>query len=260
MLESFSNAPLIELIAEVRWAQAEPISPSEDDVNMFIGPSAFLQQANVGFAALGYSQVERLAPMGMDLEDEPLLRYMNPKDPDSSVIYRLGESGFSVSAIPPYRTWEDFQPRLIEGLEIIIGALEATGGPAEFTRVNLNYVDAFGPEFWKSTGRFEFLTQGLGFTVTQPQAISQRLKSGEMSSAWLDYRGTTLDGDRVQIKAGLGTVLNVQSVIMDTAVSHREPVPRTVSDVSRVLNVAHTFIHDTFSEITAKYIDVLRQG
>lgn len=255
----FPNAPLIEIIAEVEWAPLKREETSSGDAYEYVGQSPHTRRLSSAFASAGFSQIERLAPVGYEVTG-PQLKFSSPADPMSSVSYKIGDTGLSVSAIPPYQHWDEFLPEIRRGLEILLAETEDDSRPTEFLRVSLNYVDAFGEEFWAGTSRQHFLTEELGFKVTIPTALQSRLTGDEVENFFVDTFAKTHSGDRASIKAGFATVLGEPKVILDLAVRHEEAVAANVQSVISVLESAHTFIHDSFIELTRDFAEIMHDG
>ena len=260
MTTHFPNAPLIEIVAEVEWAPRKrpDSSDGEFDAYEYVGQSPHDRRLSAAFAAAGFTQIERLIPAGFE-GSGPKLKFSNPSDPAGSITYKLGDTGLSVSAIPPYQYWDQFLPEIRRGLEIILHNREDDSHPGEFVRVTLNYVDAFGEDFWAGTSRSEFLTESLGFQLSIPKAFQPRLAGGDADSFFIDSFGKTTSGDSVAIKAGFATVLGEPKVILDITVLHQSNVPADVEAVISALETAHAFIHESFIDLTRGFVDVLNR-
>ena len=264
MSETFVNAPLIELVVEVQWDLPQEVAEPEDAVGPSLQTmeryaSPFYQRMSHAMSRLGYSQSERLVPTGYSpAPGSPIYRYTDPAEDAETVVYQVGDGSFSVNAFPPYKTWAEFLPAVQDGLTALLEVLAAEAEPVEFQQVSLNYVDAFDERFWGSTSRYEFLTKTLGFAITMPIGTIDHLNERDPKGAFIQFSGTTRDGDTLLLKAGLAVVVNEPHVVMDTSISHREAVAGKLEALVSVLERSHTVIHDSFVAITLPVANILR--
>lgn len=254
MSETFVNAPLIELVVEVQWDLPQDVAEPEDAVGPSLQTmkryaSPFYQRMSHAMSRLGYSQSERLVPTGYSpAPGSPVYRYTDPAEDAETVVYQVGDGSFSVNAFPPYKTWAEFLPAV----------LAAEAEPVEFQQISLNYVDAFDERFWDSTSRYEFLTKTLGFAISMPTGTIEQLNERDPKGAFIQFSGTTRDGDTLLLKAGLAIVVNEPHVVMDTSISHREAVAGNLEAIVSVLERSHAVIHDSFVAITLPVVNILR--
>lgn len=262
MSDKFANAPLVELVAEVRWEPAPRTHAESDRAFDESDPDSqneeMYSQLGQGLAAIGFLRSERIFPQGLIVPpDRAVFRYARLGD-DQSILYHVGPGVFSVNAIPPYQTWEEFRPAISSGLDVLIGLLGETGSQ-RFSRVTLRYIDAFDDDFLEGGTRYEFLTRTLGFNVTVPQVISNVL-AGPDPEVFIQYSAELAAGGRLAIRVGDATVSNADAVVLDTSIAYRDGSDLSSGAVLHLLDSAHGFIHDSFVSMTSEVEHVLRRG
>lgn len=255
--ESFPNAPLIELVASLRWSadDADPDVPVSEDPR---AGSIFLRALSRELAREGYVQSERLVPEDQEVVPaQPLYRYLSPADGGEAVVYQAGERVLTVNAIPPYRTWAEFRPAIERGLRCLTNAFQAEPKKRDLDDIALNYIDAFDDSFTKGD-RMGFLRDSLGFDLRIPSAISGQLTDASPDGVFVQFSGRGPQGDLLQFKSGLATVANSQQVVLDmtvrTAMEGNIEQTRVMDEYDRV----HAIVHDTFLGLSSSFMNILR--
>jgi uncharacterized protein (TIGR04255 family) len=262
MTESFVNAPLIELLAEVRWktttSSTDDTSMADESLVLEDASPDFYRRMAVGLGKLGFTLSERLVPAEYEVPDgSSTYRYLNPDDTETTVVYQVGDGIFSINGIPPYKTWTEFRPSVQAGLEVLMDSIEALGGEITFNQIDLNYIDAFGEEYLQGRSRYDLLASVLGFNLKLPDAIARTVDNGEPTTAFFHFGARLKNGDRIAVKTGFATVLNQPTIVLDTRVSHRDEVVADVDGMLQVLDRSHQVIHDTFVEMTEPIAAIL---
>jgi len=93
--ENFPNAPLVELIAEVRWEAAAPVlDETGDDVadmDLDVHCDVLFQAFGERMAAEGYVRSERLTPPGYPASaGAAVYRYSSTGDNGESAVFQIG--------------------------------------------------------------------------------------------------------------------------------------------------------------------------
>ena len=263
MTTQFANAPIVELIAEVRWhtsnsqawddvAPGTPFAfaaPTNEAVERFL--SRFVRECN----ALGYRNSERLIPQNVPYPPgQPVVRLRSDDYP--GILVQAGWGTATVNALPPYKSWNEFAPRLNEAL----GALVAARGDesAPFYGASVRYINAFGPEYMEGTTPGAFARDVLGFDVSLPAAIAEHRDGTEAQQFSLQLAFPTTNGQRARIVLAEGLANNQQALIFDIVLGIADPVEPTAAAVFAVLDGAHTVIHQMFEGTTQGVRDIMR--
>lgn len=258
MALQLNNAPLVELVAELRWSPTLASATDQSGAPVMIpqslldpGQSELLfQRFGASIYQHGFKIIERLIPPGMPLiPDQMCYRYR--LEPGSQpVLAQIGASQFSVNALPPYKSWDEFRPWVGKAISAL---LEARPGGQPF-KVSLRYIDAFNGTHRQGQGPSEFLENTLGMGIRLPSAIANRQRGdAQMKSSFTTV--VPLDGMHMTVKAGEGVVNGEIAAILDTVVAVDSEVAAEVDALLIALDGARKVIHETFMELVAPIID-----
>lgn len=258
MSESVENAPVIEVIAELRWRP----SAVPDDLHNAPGPKMippplagstheFFGRLTDRVRGLGYTAVTRLVPEPFPmLMYQPVLRFDAPEDGRTKSLYQVGPGLFSANAVPPYDSWSSaFSKTVASGIE----ALLATRDPAErdvaFEGVTLRYLDAFGPSLTEGRDSLAFAREVLGISVDLPNALTQHLYEGAAWKPFLQFHLPVGPGQLLSVAIGEGLANDHPAVLMDWSLICSAPVKPELDAVMGVLNHAHDLIYRSWKEM-----------
>ena len=256
MTITFSNAPLVEIIVELRWGQnPQLISPNQAIVSSINAKEVeeFFMHFGGEIYQQGFERAERLLPPGFPaLLFQPVYRYRKSSDPDSSVLYQAGPGLFSANAIPPYRSWETFSPVVQAGVEALLKTRSASEKNLPFTSLKLRYIDAFGPTLTEGRDIGGFIKDILGITVELPEALSKHIMEGKPVVPTLQFAIPLANSMTMNIIIADGVVNNEKAIVMDTSVVTTEDVQHDRDAIMGVLNTARVIIHEMFFDITTR--------
>jgi uncharacterized protein (TIGR04255 family) len=269
MVTSFVKAPLVELIAELRWtpimASGEPIPQGPEPGNpaqpVFLLTDTkfeefFMRLGGELFQA-GFQRSERLVPPGFPtVPYQPIVRYRSDTVPTKSVLYQVGSGVFSIHGVPPYRSWKEFSPSVRAGIEALLKTREAAEHRPAFTQISLRYIDFFGEELMRGRGVKAFFTDVLGISPGLPGALTNVATSDEMSGLFLKFVLPLAIGNLI-VSVGDGKVNNLNGIVLDTTVSSTGVVPPDVDAILAIFNSAHTITNTTFMDLTSSIHDLM---
>jgi uncharacterized protein (TIGR04255 family) len=266
MSTSFKNAPLVELIAELRWtnpglSQAQsPQNNAAIQVQIGAGDNR-LEEFFMAFAAeisqYGFPRAERLVPAGFpSMSFQPVYRFRKNAEPTSPILYQVGAGLFSANAIPPYKSWEEFSPRVREGVTTLLKVRSAEEQSIPFSTLTLRYVDAFRPPLTKNLDVGSFLEDVLKIKIEVPEAISKNLSEGASIKPFLQLN-VPMDGSNFGITVAEGFINNEPAIVMDMNVSSIGLINPDVDEVMAKFHAARDRIHYTFVELTKSLQDLM---
>ena len=251
----YKKAPLIELIAELRWIPAGMAPPQAGAVQVLFTSDAkveeFFMRLGGELYQSGFQRSERLVPPGFPIVfGQPAIRYRSDDAVKKSVLYQAGSSIFSVHAVPPYRSWDNFLPEVKKGVEALLKTRGDGQEQVPFTQLTLRYLDFFGEELLGGRSMDRFISDVMGFSVTPPNALARVAKSKELSSVFLKFV-VPVEAGTLSISVGDGKANNQQSgVVLDTIFTSTAPIEPKFDAIISVFDAAHDVIKKTFVAFT----------
>lgn len=260
MPSSFASAPLVELIADLRWRTAHATNmPEANQVQTFlVGTGAveplapYFDKFSRGIAAQ-FPATERLVPVGYPLlTNQPVLRFRPAPTEQQSSLYQIGPGIFTANAVPPYKSWAEFVPVIEQGVQTLLDSRIESEKDQPFSYIGLRYIDAFDDSLTGGRPVGEFIGEILGLKVQLPEVLAKYTSAGSQPKPALQLH-IPMDGGMVMnVSVGEGTVSGRLVVIMDTTVATTTPVPAGIHPVMDTLATAHEVIHDVFFGLTEK--------
>ncbi len=267
MTVTFGNAPLVEIIAELRWNPQPPPSQIAGGGNtpmavMSVNTNAldeFFMRFGGEVYQQGFQRAERVVPTGFPfMLFQPVYRYRKATDLDAAVLYQAGAGMFSANAIPPYQSWDAFSPTVEAGIEAMLKTRSEAETAIPFSSISLRYLDAFGPNFTQGRDIGAFVRDVLGIKLDLPEGLSKHVASGQSVKPAIQLSLPLPNGMTMNVGIGEGMVNNEVTIIMDTTVGTTvETAPDKASAMS-ALNAARAVIHEMFFDLT-KPIEGLMQ-
>ncbi len=252
MSESIENAPLLELIAELRWAtHAQAVAPHTPKI---IQSTSDVEQLFMKFGAivhqLGYSEPTRIVPPQFPmLEGQPVLRFNMNQEGETKSLFQIGPGLFSANAVPPYRHWSDFAPVVKSGVEALLKARPPADASQPITAINLRYLDAFGPLHMQEKDPTAFIVDTLGIKVSLPEALTQHLQEGKPWNSFLQFQIPVEDGVTMGFAIGQGIANDKPAMLMDTSVSATGAFAPNSDEIMARFNRAHLLISKSFKDL-----------
>src|SRR6266851_3715127 len=233
MDETFRNAPLLEIVAELRWRPPYPPlaqvqQPAAQPVpTLLLGSTqidSFLHRFGSEVYKLGFQRMERLFPSGIPvIEGQAIARYRSDVPDLTSVIYQVGAGVFSASAVPPYRSWKHFAPSVQSGVDVLLQTREDNEQKLPFNPVSLRYIDAFKPDLAGGRDVADFLSEVLKIELTLPEAISRHLAPGKSPKPFVNLTIPVVGGI-IRMAVGEAIVSGSTAILFDTTLSTDGPV------------------------------------
>lgn len=255
MKERFENPPLVELIAEVRWAVDAGLAPGAP---FFQGPNSqtsedFLNRLLAELALAGYGVSERLIPPGFPLMNQaPAVRYKKSAhqasalDETASTLFQAGAGLFTVNAVPPYKSWNQFRPVVALGIEALLkSAPPKTGGFS----LALRYIDAFKSELTQGRSHKDFLQEIMGIKVTIPPALEGLSVDGSTVVPMLQTV-IPLKFGTLQIQFAEGQLQGESVFLMENIVTIAGEQDDHLDAMLSALDEARSVVHQSFVELT----------
>jgi uncharacterized protein (TIGR04255 family) len=162
----YENAPLIEVIAEIRWNLVALASMPGAAVDPMFGRASGRFTDAVG--KLGYTHVERLIPPEVPQEVvayQPVLRHR--REANRWPLFQIGPGVFTVNVTMPYKGWNAFQEVIQLGLQALDQTYGLSKGLIELASLQLRYVNGFTAKHGM-VNYADFCTTDLRLAVAPP--------------------------------------------------------------------------------------------
>jgi uncharacterized protein (TIGR04255 family) len=256
MSVTYKNAPLVELVAEVRWGSVLPaVAPGQPPFPQFTFPKAKDEELFMHFgalaAAMGYARFERLLPPAFPIPPNQVACRFRPTDTDrQSPILQLGPSIFSANALPPYKSWFEFSPIVRTGIDTLLEAHQRAGLSApRFNTAVVRYIDAFRENLTGGRSVQLFLQEIMGINLTLPKAITSKATDPAAIQPMLKLTVPTALG-LFEIAAAEGHHGNDKAILLDMSVLVQREFAIGAEEIMAALTDARQLIHDTFRGLT----------
>lgn len=256
MSATLQNAPLVEIIAEIRWRGAlevtHPFGESGGGGPALVTSGKELEEFYMRFGAhvhgMEFAQSERLAPPGAPaFMHQPVYRFK--KLTDSACLYHIGPGVFSTNAVPPYQSWEEFAPVIRRGVEALLAARSGSEAEQPFMAVSLRYIDLFGPELTEGRSTGEFIRDVLGLRLAVPEALTNHCASEADIKPFLQLQIPLKDAVVMSLSVGEGVAGVRSGVITDTSITTTVETSASVEAVMSALNNAHLILDSSFRKL-----------
>ena len=136
----YENAPLIEVIVELRWGLVSLASMPGAAVDP-VFPRAS-GRFNEAASKIGFSHVERLIPPEVPLEVvayQPVFRLR--REANKWPLFQIGPGLLSCNVVMPYAGWGAFRRIVESGLQVFDQTFKVSEGLIEPNMVHLRYIN-----------------------------------------------------------------------------------------------------------------------
>lgn len=251
------NAPLVELIAELRW---DPKPEHEGMTQMPSGPTFIAAQGKVEsffmkFAmeanVLGHGEPERLVPPGFPvIASQPVVRLRRREDGQPKTLYQVGPGIFSANAVPPYESWSGRFRKVVEqGVAALIKTRPMEEQDSPFTGLTLRYIDAFDERHTEGKSLDAFIRDVFKIEISWPEAITQHLAEGACVVPMVQLQIPMADGLVMALSVGQGVIDGRAVILLDSSVATTFPVSPKLDAVMEGFQTAHDAIAATFKPL-----------
>jgi len=266
MDETFKNAPLLEIIAELRWQTSLPAIQPAQQQDQTVPPlllgsiqiDNFLHRLGGEIYKLGFQRMERLIPAGSPvLQGQAVCRYRSDAENLTNVLYQVGAGLLSAHATPPYRSWKHFRPSVEHGIEVLLQTREQNERDVPFNLISLRYLDGFRSDLTQGREVGEFLSDVLKITLTLPDALLKYLRGGKSPKPFLILTVPSEHG-ALRISTGEAVVNGASTILLDMTFSTLEPIAPELGKILESFDRAHSVLHDIFIDITEPIHHLMR--
>jgi uncharacterized protein (TIGR04255 family) len=191
------------------------------------------------------------------LPNQPVVRYRSNNAPTSSILFQAGPGIFSVHAIPPYDSWNGFLPFVEVGINALLKSRIEPDNKQPISSLTLRYLDLFGHELTQGLSVLRFMSEVLGITLGIPEPLVAISQSKEPSSVNVTFV-LPIPAGTINVNVADGMAANRPGIIMNMAVTSKEPINADTGAIIGFLNNAHDMIHTSFVKITSPIHEAMR--
>lgn len=257
MAITFQNAPLIEVIVELRWGVPHPFTspglsqtPGQQfHVNLELPQSEdFFTDFGAECGARGLTRAERIIPQGFPVLPGQVVYRFRSNDRSDQNLLQIGAGLFTVNALPPYNGWPSFQALVSRGIEALLASRPASDKGVGFTSVNVRFINGFGAEFFEGASRLSFL-RSLGFILQVPAELGNVSREDESTFFNLNYVTGLQGGAKLQVNLGEGVKDGIPIQVVELGSTY-ENVDATPEALLAAINDSHEMIEKIFMDMT----------
>lgn len=262
MAIQFRNAPLIEVIAELRWGPTFPpllAAPGQQftlDADMSQNEEFFMH-FGAECSLKGLQRAERIVPPGFPVLPGQVVYRFRSGDRNVHNLLQVGPGVFTANALPPYE-WDTFERFLTEGIDTLLSARPKKEFEEQFATVNLRFVNGFDDAFTKGKSRIQFLEE-LGFRLGTPRGLQDIVQGSSEAGFNMNYTALLQDGARINVNLGEGAKEGQPIQVLELGFTHSN-ISSDKGELVAVLNKCHSLIEKIFLDITEKFHPIMLPG
>lgn len=256
---SFAKAPLIEIIAELKWLPTGlPVQQPGPQQIIFSGTGndgfliSFARQSDVK----RFTNAERVVPEGFPTPwSQVVWRFRDPDNP--AVLLQIGPGVFTANALQPYRHWTEFRPTVEAGVRALLASRPEKERQQPLIGVTLRYINGFSSDLLAGKPVNQFIRDVLGFKIEPPDHLAQLYSSryeGSTSANLLIPIANKSKTFSVQVGDGaiqpVGSTEQSIAVLLDMTVAEAKAVEPVFATIMECLDSSRELIHDAFVNIT----------
>lgn len=266
-MTTFANAPLVEIIAELRWLESSATNPTGAPFSLAMPGNVAIEDLFMRFGGLafahGYTRNERLMPLGMPVPVGQVCYRYRPDEANQDELFRssllqIGPGVFSANATPPYKSWKEFRTHVERGVQDLVHARGAAQN--SFTHVSLRYIDCFTEKFLQGMSHERFLNEMLGFALAPPSYFKDKLQGNAAIETGVQFSFPLNNGALLHLIAHPGSGPAGEGILLTTSIGFAGETAPSADAVMAKLDEAQQIIHDAFLAMTEKLKPLMTGG
>ncbi len=244
LIVAMTNAPIVEVIAELRWGEGNPIHPA---------PFAFANESDyikfgIEVGKFGYNQLERTMPQGIPGQPGGTVAYRyRLGEGDFNTLYQLGVGIFTTNGVAPYTSWATFRDVLHRGVEAL-NVVSPLASKAEVWCV-VKYIDFFNESHLAGLTATEFFADVVGLQYQELDSAKDFSTDTSASSMRFFYSSKDSNGRELALDVGEGGLHDKPGIVMNTTIISSALKTESVEDVMTSFDDLQAVAHKTFFEM-----------
>jgi uncharacterized protein (TIGR04255 family) len=170
-LARLPNAPLVEVIFELRWKLYEDAIPPPLRIDPGVVP--LLRTFSAKMTELGFVIVQNVGRVEQTAGQSVLRRFQRTPD-QAFPLMQIGSGIFATNDGPMYE-WDRYRNQVLQGVEVLLDSYPNLDGyPLEPNHLELRYLDVFDETLLQTGALTEFLSRGTTMMVEPPPFLTDQ--------------------------------------------------------------------------------------
>lgn len=249
----YANAPLIEVIAELRWdliGLASMPGAGIDPLFEILRP-----RISERLASLGFNSVERVSPEQVPIEfvgGAPVFRFR--QGPNQWPLHQLGPGLFTSNIVPPYDGWQAFRGVISAGHAALIDSLPTGVSDLKGLKPKLTYIDGFtGKHEYSPASNFVANQLNIGFSLPEALLSDSAAAERDIQSTFnLSFALKSPPAARLSVACAQGLKDGNNALLMElNTIATSAFAATNADDLLSWMDAAHVMLHDAFEHLTS---------
>ncbi len=263
---TFRNAPLVEMMVELRWTSEGSFASASNAPGTHIIITAgnpqeeFFSEFGRLIAKHGFCREERLVPVGVSFLPYQAVYRFKHKDDSVPVVFQIGLNMFTANAVPPYKSWTSFSRYVSDGIATLKLASQNKKIKVRLHTKLMRYIDIFSGDLLRSMTPDQFIRETFGFRLLIPDALQKRVpKDGVVKGQLLQVTALLDNNVELTITAAESAQRGGPAALLDwiATIKANDCIDDDVDTIMHNLDRAQNVIHEMFMEIVKPIEDVL---
>lgn len=246
----YTHAPLVEVIAEIRWKIPALSAIPGAFFDPFFVPFSREFATEVGKA--GFGLVEDLIPSNTptELVGKQVIRRFR-REANRWPLFQIGPGVLTCNIVPPYNGWNDFRRHLVTGLDLLARTYPSYDLQFDPDVFSLRYINAFNAELGYKENPVEFLRDDLTISIDAGVPIDRRSVTKVLPIGEVAY--VLEDETTLKLRYQEGQKDNQSSLIFEiSAVSGNLGGSKDIAAYLMWFDQSHELISSTFDTLASE--------
>ncbi len=261
---TYANAPLLELIVEVRWAvTVAGVPPGGPPIVNSTSPvfDKWNNRLSVALEDLGYRHLERLIPHDFPpTAQQPIYRFRR-KSGVNFPLAQFGHGIFTINAGPPdYVDWKSFRPDVEAGISALLKSHPEDSEVKHFKALSIRYIDGFREALREGRSNYAFMKDDLQASINLPAYVLGLAANEDDMLPTMALRFPVKDRDKtiMNLQVAAGKVNNEPATVMEMNSVTRGEIDLNLETVLSILDESQITLHKTFEAMTERIQDRMK--
>lgn len=211
------NAPLVEVIFELRWALEGPdhlpVQFRQDPGFQFLAHEFQIKAKANGFNVREEKGSQEIGPLGHQV----VYRFKKSVD-EPFPLWQIGPGIFACNASTEYE-WSEFRTLIKDGLLCLFKSYPKTDAfDIRPIHLELKYVDAFNEELLGHLDLFQFMNDDINITLSPSDFLKSDIFEDQITGQIVISKKIRNDIGSLRVEIGVGSAGKIPSIVMQTKI------------------------------------------